>query len=347
MGLHDKLQPGWRLAGPSTKPTTLTSGETIAFAKEALEDAVDRIRSNFIPQPVEHLAFLPPVGRIADAELIEHEGHFWLALREEPLAPGTSTDMVLPIAPDAATEDGSALSLSVSLSTEPRNFEDADFAAIKDSAPSEVGEIALHSDLPPLVWSFILMTSGLGFVGAKAFVQEFYKQLGTESATAFVTWLKSSSSKAKDAEREQLAEFRIESSGGTTVLAFCPFNPGAQQSLAELTEAVTRIADVAMFVANIDKDGVAVSARQVAFIWDDGGWHLAWWATDSGSFATEWLKVNAPDPSRFLGGLPPTLRLLGPYLPNLPGSSTPDSLEGTMGPGGEDDRPPAPRTDEP
>lgn len=136
MGLHDQLKPGWRLAGPSTKPTTLTSGETIAFPKKALDDAVDRIKSNFIPQPVEHLALLPPVGRIADAELIEHEGFYWLALREEPLAPGTSTDVVLPMAPDGATEDGSVLDLSVSLSTEPRNFDDADFQALKDEAPS-------------------------------------------------------------------------------------------------------------------------------------------------------------------------------------------------------------------
>jgi hypothetical protein len=325
--LHDKLKPGWRLLGPTTKPTTLTSGERIAFAKEALDHAVETINSGFIPQPVEHLAFLPPIGCMRDAELIEHEGHYWLAARDQPLAPGTSTDVTLPIAPEAPTGDSSILDLSVKLSTEPRNFEHDDFAAIKREATSEIGETALHSELPPLIWSFAITVGGLGFVGAKAFVQEFCKQLGTTTAQEFVDWLKSSSSRAKEADREQLAQFYIDTPDGTSVLAFCPFSPDAQHSLTELAEAVTRIADVAMFAADVKTDGSAQSPRQVAFIWDDGAWHMAWWATDNGSFVTEWLKANAPDPSRFLGGLPPTLRLLGPYLPDLPGASTPDSLD--------------------
>lgn len=327
MNPADHLKPGFRLIGPTTRPTTLTSGDRIAFTKEALEQAVADINTGFMPMPVEHLSYLPPIGRVAEGELIEADGDFWLAIRDEVLFPGTSPDLTLPeIAAETNGEEDPAAHLSVALGTEPRNFAETDFAEIRQEAPSDIGSHALHSDLPPLIWSFSVGITGLGVLGAKAFVTEFCKQLGTDSATAFVDWLKSASSRAKEIERDQLASFRLETSTGINVLAFCPFNPAADETLTELASAISRITDVAAFTAGGAHNGHAANVRQIAFIWDVGAWHLAWWASDIGSFATPWLQANAPDPGRFLGGHPATLRQLQSYVPGLTGAFAPESL---------------------
>ncbi len=62
----------------------------------------------------------------------------------------------------------------------------------------------------------------------------------------------------------------------------------------------------------------------MAFIWSSKhGWCLAWWASDEASFITGWFRRHAPAPERFLGYTPPTLRLLEPYMPELPGVESP------------------------
>jgi hypothetical protein len=43
-------------------------------------------------------------------------------------------------------------------------------------------------------------------------------------------------------------------------------------------------------------------ARQSAFLWKDGGWHLGWSVlSDETIRVTNWFLANEPDPSRFLG----------------------------------------------
>jgi hypothetical protein len=332
---------GFRLLGPSTRRVVLTTGESVQFSRESLERAVTSANSRFIPQPVEHLHYLPPVGRLAESMLIEAGGDVFLAGRELPLAAGTAEDLQLPQALDEDGDEGAqapVLGFSITFATEPRNFEDADMGGIRADAPVDLGDIALHSDLPPIIWSFLLSGGAAGgLYGAKLFLNEFMTKVGAASADAFVDWLGGAARKARRADREQMVEFRFELDSGLVVLAFCPFSPASRASLATLRESLERLGDVAVFAGSTEDGGVPPEMRQAAFIWSSqDGWRLAWWASDDASYVTPWFRKHAPDPERFLGYSPPTLRLLEPYMPELPGAGAGELPPGraTPSPGG-------------
>lgn len=119
-----------------------------------------------------------------------------------------------------------------------------------------------------------------------------------------------------------MVEFRFELESGLAVLAFCPFSPESQVSVTEFRKSLERLGDVAMFAGHSDDGGVPDEMRQAAFIWSlTDGWRLAWWASEESVFTTDWFRRHAPAPERFLGYTPPTLRLLEPYMPELPGAA--------------------------
>jgi hypothetical protein len=116
-----------------------------------------------------------------------------------------------------------------------------------------------------------------------------------------------------------MAEFRFSLESGVDVLAFSPFDPASDGSITALRESLENLSDVAAFVSTAP-GRLPKELRQVALLWDRDRWRLAWWASESASYVTPWFQKHAPAPKRFLGYTPPTLRLLGPYMPQLPGA---------------------------
>jgi hypothetical protein len=73
------------MAGVTTRPVTLPSGEVVRFTREALEGMAEQVKSaSFIPITAEHLSFMPPIGNMDDAEvIILADGHFELIVTGE------------------------------------------------------------------------------------------------------------------------------------------------------------------------------------------------------------------------------------------------------------------------
>ena len=300
------LPVGYSLMGPSTKPTTLNTGETISFTIEALESAAQQIQDGFVPNIVEHLHYLPPVGRVVDAQVVEIEGYSYLAVKSEAFNLGEIDDLTVA----TPSHDGTSGPLSVRLSfaTEPRNFEQEDFTELRASAPIELGETSMHSALPPLIWTITIAIAPFIIFSAKAFSEAFFEALGAESGAAFVAWLNKASKRARQAERQQLFEFKFGTESGLAVFALCPFSVAGAGAVAELRNALDGIGEAAAFVYDGSfPQTMSTEARQVALLWHAGAWHLAWWASDSECFVTPWFRENAPNAKDFLGFEPAPL----------------------------------------
>jgi hypothetical protein len=245
------------------------------------------------------LHYLPPTGRITEMWLEERGEHFDLMARAAPLPAGeAAADMAIKSA-DGDTSGSPNLDLEVSF--EPRNFTATTVAEIESSAPVATRHLAMHSHLPPLIWA--LAGSG-GLVAASAirqYVDAFTRALGEANAKGLVTWLADKAKKAKDPGRENLAEFTFSTDSGLRVAAFCPFHPESMESLDALKKSMAMFSDLGGPISMLIEGATAKELRHVAFFWDAGQWHLAWWASDSQTHVTQWFKNNAPKPANFLG----------------------------------------------
>jgi len=284
--------------GPTTETVTLSSGERMAFAPELLQETVADFPGRFMAQTVEHLGFLPPIGRITDMWLAERNGHQDLMARGRDLDASEAPDMVAPDVYEQTTDD-SLPELSLSVGFEPRNFEARDARALTETAPIDVQRKALHADLPPLIWTITLGLGGVGLAGLNEYLKSFAKVFGEAHANGLLTWLRSSSRRAKQSHRENLLEvsFTVDD---VRVVAYNSFHPDAAESFLYLEESVRKIASLGTPLTMLI-DGDQTSPRLVAFYWHSGRWHLAWWCSDEATHVTRWFKKNAPAPELFLG----------------------------------------------
>lgn len=317
--------------GPTTRPIQLSSGEVIHYAREALDTMVENARTRFLPQFVEHLHYLPPIGCLTRLRVSETKDEAYLTGVERRLLRGTAGDGALPrrtIAQAGHAEQLAQLAdLELQISYEPRNF-DPDDAANFEDAPIILGRHDLHADLPPLIW---ILTFGEGIAVAwasKYFLEAFMKRLGEALGNGLVDWLLQAARRAKRADRANLVECKFETASGVQVLAFCPFDPDSGPHVETLRQGIEPLGDVGLFCGSIERGEQPAEMRQVAFLWDGLRWQLCWWASDEVTFVTNWFRRNAPDPKRFLGRpLGAELEALGYVLYRDPDVNSNDTSE--------------------
>ncbi|MEU5727178.1 hypothetical protein ABZ783_35980 [Micromonospora sp. NPDC047738] len=281
--------------GVTTRTITLRSGERYSFAREALDDTVRQVESRFIPMAVEHLSYLPPLGRIYRAEVVEDDtGHADLIFRARELHRRRSRDLTLREIP--VDGEPNQPDIDLQLSAEPRNFEPADWEELTETAPIQLRHTAAWSELPPLIWILSsIVTWGVGEF-AKAFVARF----GENFADRLPSWLVAAGKKAKDSDRHNLLEFRFETSLGILVTAYIPFDPQAADAVEKLRDGLDGLGAVGDFAGYVNQGG-GEDLQLAAFIFDSGEFRLAWWASPDTAYVSPWFERHYPDPTLFLG----------------------------------------------
>jgi hypothetical protein len=283
--------------GLSTRTVQLTTGEKVAFSRQALDKVSDQLDSIFFPIGAEHLAYLPPWGRVTRAEIATApDGDSDLIMYGQDLRLLRAGEMSLGPAATEATEPVRILA-DVTIASEPRNYERDVWREIVHDAPIPVAEHHLWADLPPIIWMLAIPVTW----GAARFSGSFLSRLGEAAADGFIDWLKRAAEAAKEPARETLIEIRFDQGDRFAVLGFAALNPGSESSAADLRTALESANLLAEFAGSVAAGKQPSQMRQCAFQWDTDRWCLAWWATDDEVYVTPWFSENCPDPQRFLG----------------------------------------------
>jgi hypothetical protein len=287
--------------GMSTRPVHVESGEVVRFTREALEGMAEQVRTGFVPMTLEHLSILPPMGRWYEAEIVTAEdGADELLLygrnlrRLRPL--GADPDPWGLIPADISTERTEPAAIA-EIALEPRNFESDAFNQAETTAPLRLTTETRWSVLPPLEWILVIPVVW----GAARFAGSFLDELGRGLAQRTLAWIDGLAASAKDPERDQLVTLRFVLPDDSLILAFIPVPTGTMTVETVAPPALDKAGAVAE-LAGAQNAGLLGDVCQMALIWQDGEWHLAWWvAHDDSVRVTNWFLENEPDPSRFLG----------------------------------------------
>lgn len=282
--------------GPSTRVVQLTTGERVRFAPEALHDMVRQAREGFIAMNIEHLNMLPPVGRWSDGEVKSLEdGEQQVLLYGETLdqfvASAEIDDPFLPDFDGGPTPD----LVDVSLGVEARNFDPETWKEAAAECPLPVKELHKWSSLPPIEW---VVTVPVAW-GAAKFLGSFLERLGAAAGDSLIEWLKATSRKAREPERDRYVTLSFDLDDGRQVFGFIPFEADDDE-LTAVTAALDSAGTLAEVAGQIN-DGVGPSAHRVAYLFNGSDWKLAWFVTGDGAYCTKYFSDNMPDPERFLG----------------------------------------------
>jgi hypothetical protein len=283
--------------GPSTRSVELTTGEKVGFTPEALHDMVRQAREGFIAMHVEHLDMLPPVGRWSDGEvMLQEDGEqqvlLYGAVLDRYVASAPFGD---PFRPSDAPTDPAPVTIDVSLAVEARNFEPEVWKDAASECPMPVKEVHKWSSLPPIEWIFMVPVAW----GAARFAGSFLERLGGAAGDALVNWIKETSRRAREPDRDRYVTLQFDLGGGRQVLGFVPF-AGDDDGLVAVSEALDSAGPLAEVAGRLN-DGVVKDAYRIAYMFDGSDWRLAWFVTDGGAYSTEYFSDHMPDPERFLG----------------------------------------------
>jgi hypothetical protein len=299
--------------GPSTRVVELTTGQHVRFAPEALHDMARQARDGFIAMNIEHFGMIPPIGRWSDAEVKTLEdGEQQLFMYGEYIDQyQANADIQDPFLPPEMS-DNAPTSIEATLGVETRNFNAEDWAEAVAECPVPVKEHHKWSSLPPIEWVLTIPVMW----GATKFAGSFLERLGSEAGDALVGWLKRTSRKAHESQRDRFITLSFDLDDGRQVLGFLPFTANDDQ-LATVASALDAAGTLAEVAGRLN-DGSDRNAHRVAYLFDGEVWRLAWFVTDQGAYSTKYFAENMPDPERFLGR---------PLLPELPApDDSPDEV---------------------
>ena len=152
------------------------------------------------------------------------------------------------------------------------------------------------SILPPLEWTlWIAVTWGLAkYTGA------FLQELGRSNAQSLISWVADSGKRARESQREQMFTVMFDLNDSRYIHAIVPFESDTAQ--VRLTSALASLDGIASFAASAQqKEGKYAELQRGTFLYDESGWHFAWWTDGNGVYLTNWFAKHCPDPARFLG----------------------------------------------
>lgn len=278
----------------TTKPTVLTSGEQVVFARQALEGMITQIDGGFIPLSEEHLTIYPPLGRVVSGSLEPTEdGYEALVIEGVTLPIHDRDDDNDPFASSSDMPEEPPESVEVNVQVETRNFEPEVWSELAVASPLPIHEVQKWSSLPPIEWLLAIPVTW----GAAKFAGSFLERLGGLTADRLTQWIGRASDAAKESGRDRFVTLSFDLSDGRRLLGFVPFSAGTD--LTELGTAVDSAGKLAE-IAGVWRDATRVDAQIVAYLYSAGRWRLAWFVTNSMVFRTPYFVQHLPDPSRFL-----------------------------------------------
>jgi hypothetical protein len=289
----------------TTRPVHIVGYDhLIVMAPSALEGMINQVRTKFVSMSVEHLTFLPPIGRWYDGEIVEaSDGAKELILRGKELpqlVPREHDPSPLSEA-DALPAFAGSGRVTMEVAFEARNFDPDVVAEINETCPLPTKEELRWSSLPPIEWvlSIPVLWGAIKFGGA------FFDELGHASARALVDWIRGVSNKAHEPNRDRLITLAFDIDDDRVVYAIIPVaaqSENPDQHGDDSMRALDSAGQVATFAGLVSEGRCTLGdVRRAAFIFDAGQWQLAWWTDGNQVYRTKWFEQNSPDPSRFLG----------------------------------------------
>lgn len=302
-------ETGWVARAMSTRPVQIPGDDHITVVtRDALDGMLSQVREGFIPITIEHLDYVPPIGRWHDGRLVDaDDGETELELHGRRLTQLVPANHDPPNPLDAIDTLGTVSvpdGVEVILRIEGRNFSRSSLEEIHRTGPIVVHEEHRWAELPPLMWTLSIPV----IWGAAKFAGAFFEEVGKVSAKAFTDWIRRMSDSSKEPKRDRLLAVQFQLPDGGAVIAFVPVRHDDSDGSTSI-RALERLGDVAAFVGMQKEQHLIPALRQAALIFDDGDWHLAWWTDGEAVYRTHWFNDNLPDPTRFLGR--PLLDLLG------------------------------------
>jgi len=288
----------------TTRAVRLRDGEAVSFAPEALDSVAEHIGETYVPLVIEHLHYLPPMGRMVGARVeVTEDGERNLYAREELLPQlllrerESAIRQTIPSA-EATGEPAVGSGSPVRLLIAPRNFDPEMLKELTLSAPVPIEHEDRWADLPPLDW-VIVIGGPLSWMLAK-FAGSFLDVLGKESATDLVEWIRAKARRAKRPQRANLVTLRMELPNDKYVLGVVPFHSSDADSAVVLLDALERLRTVALLATAHVEKGYMPDLERACFIFHEGEWRFAWVATREATYRTSWFDENYPRPALFL-----------------------------------------------
>jgi hypothetical protein len=274
----------------------------MAFSRGALEGMAEQMRTEFVSMSIEHLPFLPPIGRWYDGEVIDAaDGEAELIVKGRELRHYVSrSDDPEPLKGVASLPEGRPEEVvSVHLGFERRNFDPDVVDEIAKTCPIPTKEEFRWSGLPPIEWIIAVPVTW----GAVKFTGAFFDELGHTAARGLVTWIKRFSAKARAATRDRIVTIAFELDDRRAVHAIVPLSiKESAEDDAKLGKALETVGDIAAF-AGAAKEGLVseVGLVRAVFLYDGDNWKFAWSTDGERIYRTKWFQEHEPDPSLYLG----------------------------------------------
>lgn len=281
----------------STRPVKARGDDHVTvFASECLQSMARQVREGVVWLNVEHLTFLPPVGRWRDGEVIvcddgeeelffSGEGlpHYWAEYDE------AARDEFLARLP---TKESPAL--SVELSYDRRNFDRVTAEQLESDFDIPTHRRDRWAALPPLEY---ILTIPVAW-GAAKFAGSFLDALGRAAGEGVVEKLRSWAKRSKKPDRSMVfvIELKISNQSGMRGVVIAPASDGTRL-LERAWENIELLATLAGLQAEQD---VLPQMVDSVFFFDGERWRLAWWTDGERVIKTVWFQKNPPDTTGLL-----------------------------------------------
>lgn len=295
-------ESGFRARALSTRPVQIADeNQQTRFTRGALEDMARQVSEKFVAVTIEHLDYLPPIGRWYEASVVEaSDGEFELEMN------GRALRQLIPTGNDPADPLDTVATLPEQtipnavlpvISFEARNFEVSDLPVIEAGAPFPMILEHRWSQLPPLIWTLSIPVVW----GACKFAGSFLETLGKVSAEALAGWLRASWSRSKDPNRDRILSVQFDLGDGVFIYGFIPSQPDAADDEHTIAAGLRQSDLLAAFAGAQKEREILPALKRAAFIFMDSRWRLAWWTDGDSVFRTHWFDDHTLDPARFLG----------------------------------------------
>ena len=249
---------------------------------------------------VEHLDFLPPLGRQRHARVLE------AADGEAELYVQTDVDMprlLAEVGPNIrdtsnALPSAAAPDLTVRILYDRRNFAPSAADVIEEESGGLAFPVERQAELPPLEWVIAIPVVW----GAARFSGAFLDELGRAAGQGLSAKIASWTRKSREPSRTSVLKLDCELPDGAHLAGFLFAAPGEiEPAVDDLFEAAEGLATI----AGLQSDrGVLPGMKLAAYFLDEGEWQLGWWTDGNSINITNWFTENPPDVEGVLGHKP-------------------------------------------
>lgn len=285
----------------STRPVQACGDEFVTvFTSECLHDMARQVRERSVLLSLEHLSFLPPLGRLLDASVERcHDGEEELFVMGEGFSTycGEFDDARL-FERLAALPLAKAPTLEVELHYDRRNFDPELALEIETEFVGRARPMERWAELPPIEFALVVPVVW----GAARFAGSLLDEVGRATGQALVAKIRSWASKSKDPSRSAVIAVEFVLPNGARVRGVVLLAPSDPDDL--LDRALRNVEQLAAMAGLQGEVEILPGMVDCAFFFDGERWRLGWFTDGERVMETVWFREHAPDSASVLGRQP-------------------------------------------